>query len=120
MDFCPMLHASSLSPVVSQFNWDLYRVPLRRIENNYRIYVGDCFTRDFDEKTLPDDVKVKMAMILANPQHAKSDADISMFELMETPKEESFREIGWRTSDTFFVVVLTYKTLCLLRGSIVT
>jgi hypothetical protein len=114
-----MLHANQLSPMVSQYNWDLYRVPLRRIENNYRIYVADFFTRDFDERTLPDEVKTKMAMILANPKQIMKDEDVSLLELMATPTEEGYREIGWRTSDTYFIVVLTYRTLCLLRGGII-
>ena len=114
-----MLHANQLSPMVSQYDWNLYRVPLRKIENNYRIYVADFFTRDFDEYTLPDEIKTKMAMILASPQQIMKDDDVSLLELMSTPKEEGYREIGWRTSDTYFVVVLTYRTLCLLRGGII-
>ena len=114
-----MLHANQLSPMVSQYNWDLYRVPLRKIENNYRIYVADFFTRDFDEHTLPDELKTKMAMILASPKQIAKDEDISLLELMSTPTEEGYREIGWRTSDTYFIVVLTYRTLCLLRGGII-
>jgi hypothetical protein len=80
-----MLHANQLSPMVSQYDWNLYRVPLRRIENNYRIYVADFFTRDFDEHTLPDEVKTKMAMILANPKQIMKDEDVSLLELMATP-----------------------------------
>jgi hypothetical protein len=74
---------------------------------------------NFDENTLPDEIKTKMAMILASPKQIAKDEDISLLELMSTPIEEGYREIGWRTSDTYFIVVLTYKTLCLLRGGIV-
>jgi len=48
-----------LSPIVHQYNWDLYRVPLRKVGNKYTMYVADGFTREFDEHTLPDEVKTR-------------------------------------------------------------
>ena len=52
-----MLECTILSPIVSQYDWNLYRVPLRRQGNKYTIYVDNFFTRVFDEDSLPDEIK---------------------------------------------------------------
>ena len=113
-----MLEHSSLSPIVSQYNWNLYRVPLRRQGNKYTIYVDNFFTRVFDEDSLPDEIKTKMAMILASPQRILQDHEATMLSLM-TESNENFREIGWRVSDSYFCLILSHKTLCLLRGGVI-
>jgi hypothetical protein len=106
---------NNLSPVVSQYDYDSYRVPLRKEGNSYTIYVADKFSRVFDEDTLPDEVKTKMAMILANPMQICKDYELTNLRLMQCPVE-GVRSIGWRASDTMFIVILLYKTLCSLRG----
>lgn len=105
-----------LSPIVHQYNWDLYRVPLRKVGNKYTIYVGDNFTREFDEQTLPDEIKTKMAMILSRPQQILQDHELTSLMLMTTLKDEELIEIGWQASDSYFVIVLPYPSLMKLRG----
>jgi hypothetical protein len=107
----------TLSPVVHQYNYALYRVPLRKEGNSYTIYVGDEFTRVFDEDTLPDEVKSKMAMVLARGNPIIHDHEVTQLNLMTTPlRNDDFIEVGWRVSDMWFVVVLTYDSLMKLRG----
>jgi hypothetical protein len=108
-----------LSPVVSQYNWNLYRVPVRKVGNQYTIYVDNFFTRVFDENSLPDVLKTKMAMILASPHQIVSDREVTSLMLLTTTEREDFKEIGWRVSDTFFCVILNNSDLCALRGGIV-
>jgi hypothetical protein len=105
-----------LSPIVHQYNWDLYRVPLRKVGNKYTIYVGDNFTREFDEQTLPDEIKTKMDMILSRPQQILQDRELTSLMLMTTLKDEELIEIGWQASDSYFVIVLPYSSLMKLRG----
>jgi len=112
-----MLERTILSPIVSQYDWNLYRVPLRRQGNKYTIYVDNFFTRVFDEDSLPDEIKTKMAMILASPQRILQDHEATMLSLMTAPNE-NIREIGWRVSDSYFCLILPHKTLCLLRGGV--
>ena len=107
----------SLSPVVHQFNYALYRVPLRREGNTYTIFVADGFNRVFDEDTLPDEVKSKMAMVLARGYPILRDDEVTHLNLMTTPiRSDDFIEVGWRVSDMWFVVVLSYNSLMALRG----
>jgi hypothetical protein len=108
---------SQLSPVVSQHRWDMFRVPVRKVGNEYTIYVADSFTRVFDEHTLPDELKTKMAMILASPSSIVKDSEATQLMLMTT-RDGEFREIGWRVSDTYFCVVLTENTLLEMRGKL--
>ena len=61
--------SKNLAPVVHPYNWALVRVPVRKIEDHYIVYVADGYHRRYDESTLPDELKTKMAMILASPHH---------------------------------------------------
>ena len=108
-----------LSPIVSQYNWNLYRVPVRKVGNQYTIHVADFFTRVFDENSLPDELKTKMAMILASPHQIVKDKEVTNLMLFSTTNREEFKEIGWRVSDTYFCLVLDNAMLCKLRGGIV-
>jgi hypothetical protein len=107
----------NLTPVVHQYNYALYRVPLHKQGNSYTIYVADGFSRVFDEHTLPDKVKTKMAMVLARGNPILRDYEVTHLNLMTTPiRNDDFIEVGWRVSDSWFVVVLTYDSLMKLRG----
>ena len=76
----------NLSPVVHQYNWDLYRVPLRRVGNHYTLYVADGFTREFDENTLPDEIKSKMELISVLMENGlKVPGDISVIGFDDDP-----------------------------------
>lgn len=107
----------TLSPIVHQYDYNLYRVPLRREGDTYTMWVADKFTRVFDEDTLPDEVKSKIAMILARGSFILKDHEVSELALMTTTSDDDFRDIGWRASDSWFCIVLPYKSLMGLRGS---
>jgi hypothetical protein len=116
MDSCAMLR--DLSPVIHQYNYALYRVPLRKEGNSYTIFVADGFSRVFDEHTLPDNIKSKMAMVLARGNPILHDHEVTHLNLMTTPlRNDDFIEIGWRVSDMWFVVVLSYDSLMKLKGN---
>lgn len=81
------------------------------------MYVADGFNRVFDEDTLPDEVKSKMAMVMARGNPILHDHEVTHLNLMTTPiRGDDFIEVGWRVSDMWFVVVLTYDSLMALRG----
>ena len=107
----------TLAPVVHQRNWDLMRVPLRRIADHYVVYVADGYARRYDEDTLPDELKTKMAMILASP-HSKvlPDRRLQKITLYVNNESEELDEIGWQASETYFCMVLTRPTLSLMKG----
>ena len=56
-----------LTPMGSQHDERLFRVPMRRIDGDYILFVADFSRRIFTDDTLPDFIKHKVAMILASP-----------------------------------------------------
>ena len=46
-----------LSPVVHPKKWDLIRLPVRKVSNEYIVYVADGFHRIYTDDTLPDVLK---------------------------------------------------------------
>ena len=106
-----------LAPVVHQRNWDLVRVPVRKIEDHYTVYVADGYHRRYDEETLPDELKTKMAMILASPHNkALPDFKLDKLKLYQNHQSEELDEIGWRASESYFCLALTRPTLASMRG----
>lgn len=107
----------NLAPVVHQRNWDLVRVPVRKIEDHYTVYVADGYHRRYDEETLPDELKTKMAMILASPHNkALPDFKLDKLKLYQNHQSEELDEIGWRASESYFCLVLTRPTLASMKG----
>ena len=106
-----------LAPVVHQRNWDLVRVPVRKIEDHYTVYVADGYHRRYDEETLPDELKTKMAMILSSPHNkALPDFKLDKLKLYQNHQSEELDEIGWRASESYFCLVLTRPTLASMKG----
>lgn len=97
----------------------MIRVPLRKIEDHYIVYVGDSLVRRYDEDTLPDALKTKMAMILASPQPKlmhEADRHFQKMTVYNNPMSHEFDTIGWRVSETYFCLVLDRQTLESLKG----
>ena len=106
-----------LSPVVHPKHWDFIRVPLRRIDTRYIVYVADGLVRYYDEDTLPDALKTKMAMILASPQPALIDERrLQKLTVYINAQSSDLDEVGWRVSETYFCLVLDRPTLESLKG----
>ena len=108
-----------LSPVVHPKNWDFIRVPLRKVEDRYVVYVADGLVRYYDEETLPDELKSSMAMILAAPQPPLIDETSRQFQkltIYNNPMPPEFDTIGWRVSETYFCLIVSRETLESLRG----
>ena len=106
----------TLSPVIHPYNHKLYRVPLRREGDSYTIFVDDCFTREFTEQTLPDEIKSKLTMVLARGGQILHDHEVTHLSLMMGFEDYELSEVGWQSSDKWFVVVLDYDSLMRLRG----
>jgi hypothetical protein len=108
---------NDLAPVVHPYNWDLVRVPVRRIEDHYIVYVADGYHRRYDKDTLPDELKTKLSMILSIPhKKIEPDHELSKLSLYTNTQSEELSEIGWRASESYYCVVLTRPTLALMRG----
>lgn len=105
-----------LSPMVHKTNWELMRVPLRRTVDHYVVYVGVGFSRRYDEHTLPDELKTKMAMILASDAEYLVDEKLHRLQLYVNQNSPELDEIGWRASESYFCLVLTRPTLLAMVG----
>jgi hypothetical protein len=108
--------SEDLAPVVHKTKWDLMRVPLRRIEDHYIVYVADGFHRRYDEDTLPDELKTKMAMILATDHIVIPDNKLQRLDLYSNTQSVELQDIGWRASESYYCMVVTRPTLASMRG----
>jgi hypothetical protein len=108
----------SLSPVSHPIA-GMYRVPVRIEQEKHTIYVGDNHTRMFDTDTLPAFIKHKLAMIIvsATPESSiRTDAQLTNLELYN-PRVGDLELIGWRASQSMYVVVMSEEELDSLRGN---
>jgi hypothetical protein len=109
-----------MSPVVHPKDWNLIRVPLRKIGDKYDVFVSDDLVRHYDERTLPDVLKSKMAMILASPQpNLIPETRLQKLDVYSVSMPE-LALVGWRASDTWFCLVLDRLTLNSLKGGTLT
>jgi hypothetical protein len=109
----------SLSPISHEHEEGMYRVPVRIEGEKHTIYVGDNHTRMFDADTLPAFIKHKLAMIIvsATPESVfKCDDFLSKLDLYATPKTGNLQTIGWRASETMYIVVMSEEELTSLIG----
>lgn len=107
-----------LSPVVHPKRWDLIRLPVRKVNNEYIVYVADGFHRIYNDDTLPDVLKSKFAMILASEGRYILDSRIIRMTLYTNTDAPELDEVGWRASETYFCLVVDRPTLESLKGGI--
>jgi hypothetical protein len=115
----PIQIESQLCPLVHQYNWSLYRVPLRRIGDDHTVFLGNGKTRIYTAESLPDCIKFKLTMVLASPDvalHDETKRDFGIHHLMINNSAAHMNDIGWRASDTYFVVVIESEDLDSLIG----
>ena len=108
-----------LSPVVHHANLELIRVPLRKVNDKYIVYVADGFHRLYDSDTLPDKLKSKMAMVLARGNDKALFTPESKLQKMTVyinAQSDELDEVGWQVSDTYYCLVLDVPTLESLKG----
>ena len=105
-----------LSPVVHPKRWDLIRLPVRKVNEQYIVYVADGFHRIYTDDTLPDVLKSKFAMILANEGRFMLDSRIIRMTLYTNTDAPELDEVGWRASETYFCLVVDRPTLESLKG----
>jgi hypothetical protein len=109
----------SLSPISHEFEEGQYRVPVRIEDEKHTIYVGDNHVRMFDADTLPAFIKHKLAMVIvsATPESlVKPNVLLTSLELYTTPKAGNLQTIGWRASQSMYIVVMSEEELDSLRG----
>lgn len=115
------INPDDLCPLVHPYNWSLYRVPLKRIDDDHYVYFGNGLSRIYTTETLPDCIKHKLTMILASNDvllYRDDDRHFGVFTLMNNCGSPEMMDIGWRATDTYFVVVITREELDSLVGEV--
>ena len=106
----------NLSPVTHSWNLNLVRVPMRRIDDHFIVHVADGYHRRYDKDTLPDELKTKLTMILAVEHTVIPDHKLSKLDLYSNNQCLELDEIGWRASETYYCMVVTYESMMAMRG----
>lgn len=88
---------------------------LRAAEGHYTVFVGDNMVRRYNDNTLPDKLKTKIAMILASPQKFIDDHAVDQLRVYTNHQSPELDEVGWRVSDSYFCLVLSREILDSLK-----
>lgn len=110
-----------LTPMSSQYDERMFRVPMRRIDGDYILFVADFQRRIFTDDTLPNNLKHKIAMIFASPTtYIWQDDELfkswNLLSIYTNTYQPNLDEIGWRISDTMFVIIMGYEDLMSLKS----
>ena len=106
-----------LDPWPHPYEADRYCIPLKRRKyGDYRVYISRNIARFFTEETLPGFIKSQLSMIYVLPQKfpLKDDAEVSAKGTYKHYINSELPEIGWRLSESFFIVILSKDQLILL------
>ena len=108
-----------LTPVVHKTLNGLHRVSLIEEDGEYQLQVDDHYVRRYDANTLPDEIKVRLAMIKAIPMlKVFNDTDIyfSSFMFYDNNHSPNLDDVGWRVTKDLYCLVLPTTLLNKLKG----
>jgi hypothetical protein len=110
---------SKLTPVVHKTLSGLHRVALREEDGEYQLQVDDHYVRRYDADTLPDEIKVRLAMIKAIPMlEVFNDEAIyhNTFLFYDNHHSKNLDDVGWRVTKNLYCLVLPSTLLNKLKG----
>ena len=113
------MHQSLLTPVVHKTLNGLHRVALREEDGEYQLKVDDHYVRRYDANTLPDEIKVRLAMIKAIPiLVVLNDEDVyfNHFNFYDNKHSKNLDDVGWRVTKNLYCLVLPTTLLNKLKG----
>ena len=93
-----------------------WRVPVQYIDPNYIVFAGHKFTRTFSEDTLPKNILSKLTMARASGKKYLDDDMVNAVDMFYYPHDDSMGDVGWRISETMYIVVLEERELRSLLG----
>ena len=107
---------NKFAPVMHPTLHDHHRVPITYINGNYEVFVGDSQIRIFNDDSLPDVIKARLAMIKAANTEPPTVDPILIAKAYDHPPDSKMFEIGWQPCEGLYVVVIPTKDLTYLRG----
>jgi len=108
-----------LTPVVHKTLNGLHRVALSEEDGEYQLQVDDHYVRRYDANTLPDEIKVRLAMIKAVPMlEVFTDEELyfNSFRFYENNHSKNLDDVGWRVTKNLYCLVLPSTLLNKLKG----
>lgn len=93
-----------------------WRVPVQYVNPDYIVFIGQKFTRTFNEKTIPSNILAKLTMARASDKEYSSDNAIGYLDVFYYSHNDSMSDVAWRVSDTIYIVVLEERELRSLFG----
>jgi len=110
--------STKFTPVRHSRLRDHHRVPIVNINGRYEIFVEENYVRIFDDETMPDLLKTRIAMAKAGTKKLAYEDGLGPFgmriyECAEANKH--LEDIGWAVTDNLWVLVLPSKYLTYLK-----
>jgi hypothetical protein len=108
-----------LTPVVHRTVDGMHRVSLREEDGEYQLQVDDHYVRRYDVDTLPDEIKVRLAMIKAIPMlevFTDDELYFNSFSFYENNHSKDLDDVGWRVTKNLYCLVLPTTLLNKLKG----
>lgn len=106
----------NLVPLEHPKNRDLLRVPVKVTKERYRVFVGKQSSRLFRGETMPPNILSKIVMANTVCTQYQSDKDMYEYDLYICKGGDAMSDIGWRASESMYIVVLTQDELNELKG----
>lgn len=115
MKLINVFEIDELEPLPHERLKNHHRVPVRYIEPDYIVFAGYKYTRTFTENTIPSCILSKLTMARASGKKYISDNMVNQLDIFHC-EHDGIRDIAWRVSDTYYVVVLDECELRSLFG----
>lgn len=116
----PMM--TPFAPILSRHSLKHYRVAVWRSGYSYSIWIGDNAARYYTEKDLPDEVKEKMAIVLAVDDCPAPVGDLftanQFYSSSPCEAREYLEDIGWHVSGCCYCLILSAELVFKLRGEV--
>ena len=104
-----MINRSMFTPVHHSTLTGYYRTPVWVEPNHYAVCIAENVHRYYNDKTVPREVKVGVAMVNAFPYDPIDNiADPMPAYVCPDPRQH---EIGWRVDDRLYILVLPDESL---------
>lgn len=110
------IDTDKLVPLSHPWLEGLYRVPVKVTKEKYRVFVGKNSTRLFTKNTIPPEILAKLVMATSTCKEYQLDKDMYEYDLYACLHRGDMSDVGWRESESMYVVVLTDTELNQLKG----
>ena len=105
-----------LEPIPHFVMTDYVRVPIKKDGERYIVYLENNYIRRYNLSTLPDFLlsKITIANVIAN--EIPPDYKVSDYDIFICGKDNGDPDIGWRASESIYVIILHINDYAELLG----